>query len=112
MCHFSEVPGWTGRKSDPPPLTPGQEADFKVIRMSEGERKIGLSLKAMADSQEHDRLEDYRRRATAGSGLEAFAAAQRRSPGGLANIRPLRWRIMLYERVCGVDPGSLRRAKG
>src|SRR5580693_173827 len=71
LCHFSEVPGWTGRKSDPPPLTPGQEADFKVIRMNEEERKIGLSLKAMADSQEHDRLEDYRRRATAaGSGLE------------------------------------------
>ena len=55
------------------PLTPGQEADFKVIRMNEEERKIGLSLKAMADSAEHDRLEDYRRRATAaGSGLEGL----------------------------------------
>jgi len=71
LCHFSEVAGWTGRKSDPPPLTPGQETDFKVIRMNEEERKIGLSLKAMADSEEHDRLEDYRRRAAAaGSGLE------------------------------------------
>jgi hypothetical protein len=41
--------------------------------MNEQERKIGLSLKAMADSQEHDRLEDYRRRATAaGSGLEGL----------------------------------------
>jgi len=73
LCHFSEVPGWTGRKSDPPPLTPGEEADFKVIRMNEEERKIGLSLKAMADSQEHDRLEDYRKRAAAaGSGLESL----------------------------------------
>jgi small subunit ribosomal protein S1 len=71
LCHFSEVPGWTGRKSDPPPLTAGQELDFKVIRMNEGERKIGLSLKAMADSAEYERLEDYRRRgAAAGSGLE------------------------------------------
>ncbi len=71
LCHFSEVPGWTGRKSDPPPLTPGQEMDFKVIRMNEQERKIGLSLKAMADSEESQRLEDYRRRgAAASSGLE------------------------------------------
>jgi small subunit ribosomal protein S1 len=71
LCHFSEVPGWSGRKSDPPPLAPGQEADFKVIRMNEEERKIGLSLKAMADAEEHDRLGEYRRRATAaGSGLE------------------------------------------
>ena len=71
LCHFSEVPGWTGRKSDQSPLTPGQAADFKVIRMNEAERKIGLSLKAMADSEEYARLEDYRRRgAAAGSGLE------------------------------------------
>ena len=46
LCHFSEVPGWSGRKSDPPPLTPGEEMDFKIIRMNEAERKIGLSLKA------------------------------------------------------------------
>jgi len=71
LCHFSEVPGWTGRKSDPPPLAAGQELEFKVIRMNESERKIGLSLKAMADSAEYERLEDYRRRgAAAGSGLE------------------------------------------
>jgi small subunit ribosomal protein S1 len=71
LCHFSEVSGWTGRKSEPPPLVPGQTADFKVIRMNEAERKIGLSMKALADSQEYDRLDEYRRRAVAaGSGIE------------------------------------------
>jgi small subunit ribosomal protein S1 len=71
LCHFSEVPGWTGRKSEPPPLVPGQTADFKVIRMNEAERKIGLSMKALADSQEYDRLDEYRRRAVAaGTGIE------------------------------------------
>src|SRR5665213_1628174 len=64
LCHFSEVPGWSGRKSDPPPLNPGEDLEFKIVKMNEEERKIGLSLKAMADSEEHDRLEDYRRRAT------------------------------------------------
>ncbi len=67
LCHFSEVPGWSGRKSDPPPLTPGQEMDFKIIRMNEAERKIGLSLKAQADAQERTRLDEYQKRATAAS---------------------------------------------
>ncbi len=44
LCHFSEVAGYTGRKGDPAPLTVGVESDFKIIRMNEGERKIGLSL--------------------------------------------------------------------
>jgi len=71
LCHFSEVPGWSGRKSDPPPLTPGQQADFKIIRMNEAERKIGLSLKAQAEAEERSRLDEYQRRAAnAGSGLE------------------------------------------
>jgi small subunit ribosomal protein S1 len=70
LCHFSEVPGWSGRKSDPPPLTPGQEMDFKIIRMNEAERKIGLSLKAQADAEERGRLDEYQKRATAvSSGL-------------------------------------------
>lgn len=67
LCHFSEVPGWSGRKSDPAPLTPGQEMDFKIIRMNETERKIGLSLKAFAEEEERGRLDEYQRRAAAAS---------------------------------------------
>jgi len=67
LCHFSEVPGWSGRKSDPAPLIPGQEMDFKIIRMNEAERKIGLSLKAFADAEERGRLDEYQKRAAAAS---------------------------------------------
>ena len=71
LCHFSEVPGWSGRKSDPPPLVPGEARDFKVIRMNEAERKIGLSLKAQAEEVERTRLDEYSKRAAAASsGLE------------------------------------------
>lgn len=73
LCHFSEVPGWSGRKSDPPPLTPGQEMEFKIIRMNEAERKIGLSLKAFQEEEERGRLDEYQRRAAAASsGLEDY----------------------------------------
>jgi small subunit ribosomal protein S1 len=67
LCHFSEVPGWSGRKSDPAPLASGQEMAFKIIKMNEAERKIGLSLKALAAAEERGRLDDYQKRASAAS---------------------------------------------
>jgi small subunit ribosomal protein S1 len=65
LCHFSEVPGYTGRKSDVPPIAVGFESDFKIIKMNEAEKKIGLSLKAVSDDEERARLEDYQRQAAA-----------------------------------------------
>jgi small subunit ribosomal protein S1 len=50
LCHFSEVPGWSGRKTEPGPLNPGQEMEFKIVKMNEVEKKIGLSLKALAEA--------------------------------------------------------------
>src|SRR6201986_2714832 len=73
LCHLSEVPGGSGRKSAPAPLSPGQEMDFKIIRMNEAERKIGLSLKAFVEAGERGRLEEYQKRAAAAtSSLEDY----------------------------------------
>jgi small subunit ribosomal protein S1 len=65
LCHFSEVPGYSGRRSAEPPLAVGQEYDFKIIKMSEAEKKIGLSLKAVTHDEEKSRLADYQRQAAA-----------------------------------------------
>lgn len=66
LCHYSEIPGYTGRRgADEALLTVGQEMDFKIIKMSEAEKKIGLSLRALADDEERNRLEDYQRQAAA-----------------------------------------------
>jgi small subunit ribosomal protein S1 len=65
LCHFSEVPGYSGRRSEEPPVAVNQEYDFKIIKMSEAEKKIGLSLKAVSDDEEKNRLEDYQRQAAA-----------------------------------------------
>ncbi len=43
----------------------GEEYDFKIIKMNEAERKIGLSLRAVAEEEERARLEDYQRQAAA-----------------------------------------------
>jgi small subunit ribosomal protein S1 len=65
LCHYSEVPGYSGRKTDEIPVTVGQESDFKIIKMNESEKKIGLSLKAVTEDEERARLEDYQRQAAA-----------------------------------------------
>lgn len=65
LCHRSEIPGVSDRRSDEPALGIGEEFDFKIIKMSEAEKKIGLSLRAVAADEEKVRLEDYRRQAAA-----------------------------------------------
>jgi len=64
LCHNSEIPGATGRK-DEAPLPAGEEFDFKIIKLNEGEKKIGLSVRAVAEEEERTRLEDYQRQAAA-----------------------------------------------
>jgi small subunit ribosomal protein S1 len=81
LCHFSEVPGYSGRRSDPPPLAVAQECDFKVIKMSEAEKKIGLSIRAVADDEEKNRLEDYQRQAAAATTtIEEVMSLKDRNP--------------------------------
>jgi small subunit ribosomal protein S1 len=65
LCHRSEVPSAADRRSEDPALPIGEEHDFKVIKMNEAEKKIGLSLRALADDEERIRLEDYQRHASA-----------------------------------------------
>src|SRR5436190_1603895 len=66
LCHWSEVPGHVGRRlGEEPPIHVADEHDFKIIKMSEAEKKIGLSLRAVTDDEEKNRLEDYQRQAAA-----------------------------------------------
>jgi len=61
LCHRSEIPG----ASDQSPLPIGEEMDFKIVRLNEADKKIGLSVRALADDEERTRLEDYKRHAAA-----------------------------------------------
>jgi len=65
LCHNSEIPGAGEHSKDEPALPIGVEMDFKVIRMVESEKKIGLSARAVAEEEERTRLEDYQRQAAA-----------------------------------------------
>jgi small subunit ribosomal protein S1 len=82
LCHFSEVPGYTGRRgAEEPPVRVGDEFDFKIVKMSEAEKKIGLSLRAVTDDEEKNRLNDYQRKAAAAtSTIEEVLSLKDRTP--------------------------------
>src|SRR3984957_14953605 len=65
LSHRSEIPATSDRKHDESPLPIGEEIDFKVVRLNEAEKKIGLSVRALTDDEERTRLEDYQRHAAA-----------------------------------------------
>jgi len=69
LCHKSEIPPMPGSSSEgagaDTPLPIGEEYDFKIIKMNEADKKIGLSLRAVAEEEERTRLEDYQRQAAA-----------------------------------------------
>lgn len=65
LCHRSEVPDSNDRRPDEAVLPISEEFDFKIIKMSEAEKKIGLSIRAVAEDEEKTRLEDYQKQAAA-----------------------------------------------
>ncbi len=65
LCHRSEIPGAGDHRGEEPALPIGEEMDFKIVKLNEAEKKIGLSIRALADDEERTRLEDYQRHAAA-----------------------------------------------
>ena len=82
LCHNSEIPAMGDRRKDEPPLPIGTEYDFKIIKINEPEKKIGLSVRAVADDEEKTRLEDYQRQAAAAtSTIEEVMKVKERGEG-------------------------------
>jgi small subunit ribosomal protein S1 len=63
LCHNSEIPGAGQRPKGEPPLEIGKEYEFKIIRLSEAEKRIGLSIRALSADEERSRLIEYQRQA-------------------------------------------------
>jgi len=80
LCHKSEIPAMPDAVDGDSPLPLGEEYDFKVVKMNEAEKKIGLSLRAVAEDEERTRLEDYQRQAAAAT-MTMEEAMNRRAKG-------------------------------
>ena len=57
LCHNSEAVDANGQ---PLTLEPGQEHDFKIIKMSQEEKKVGLSIKAVGEEASRHEVEAYK----------------------------------------------------
>ena len=57
LCHNSEAVDANGQ---PLTLEPGQEHDFKIIKMNQEEKKVGLSIKAVGEEASRTELEAYK----------------------------------------------------
>lgn len=86
LCHRTEIPGETSKRrnkkhsgSEPPALLIGQEFDFKIIKMNEAQKRIGLSFRSVAEDDERNRLQDYKRQATAATSTVGDAIKQHKS---------------------------------
>ena len=61
LCHNSEALDGNGQ---PLHLEPGNEHDFKIIKMSPEDKKVGLSIKAVGDEASRSEVEAYKQPAS------------------------------------------------
>jgi small subunit ribosomal protein S1 len=57
LCHVSEATDATGAAAN---LEQGQEHDFKIIKMNQEEKKVGLSLRTVGDEPTRKEVEAYK----------------------------------------------------
>ena len=86
LCHRSEINIETPKRrgaplapQEGPELPVGEEFDFKIIKMNEGQKRIGLSLKAVGEEDERVRLGDYQRQAAAATSTVGDVIKQHKS---------------------------------
>jgi small subunit ribosomal protein S1 len=68
LCHISEIEGRRNREKEAPSpkathpslLAPGREYDFKIVKMSPEQHKVGLSFRAAAKQAERREMDEYR----------------------------------------------------
>ncbi len=86
LCHKSEIALELGggRSStrqaggEEAVLPIGEEFDFKIIKMNEAQKRIGLSQRAINDDDERDRLQHYKRQAAVATSTVGHAMKQHR----------------------------------
>ncbi len=83
LCHRSELTGHLERDrpakhaaAEESLLPVGEEFEFKVIKMNEAQKRIGLSLREIHEEVERHRLDDYQRQAAVATSTVGEAIKQ------------------------------------
>jgi small subunit ribosomal protein S1 len=65
LCHNSEAVDENGTQLH---LEPGQEQEFKIIKMNQDEKKVGLSIRAVGEEASRQEVESYKHPASSTGG--------------------------------------------
>ncbi len=74
LCHNSEAVDQHGAQVK---LEPGQEFDFKILKMNPGEKKVGLSLRAVGEEATRADVEAYKHPSSSTTTLEELMTWKR-----------------------------------
>ncbi|WP_052200552.1 30S ribosomal protein S1 [Terriglobus sp. TAA 43] len=64
LCHVSEAVDETGKQAE---LQVGSEHEFKIVKMSPDEKKVGLSLRGIGEEASREEVESYKTPSTSSS---------------------------------------------
>ncbi len=78
LCHNSEA---VDDKGQPVALEPGTEFDFKIIKMNQDEKKVGLSIKAVGEEASRQEVESYKHPASSTSSTIGELISWKRAGG-------------------------------
>ncbi len=85
LCHSSEIQAAGKGKKGPDPepeetlLNLGEEYQFKIIKMNEAQKRVGLSIRALGQEEERSRLGSYQRQAVAATSTVGEAIRKHKS---------------------------------
>ena len=78
LCHNSEAVDDKGQQVH---LEPGTEFDFKIIKMNQDEKKVGLSIKAVGEEASRQEVESYKHPASSTSSTIGELISWKRAGG-------------------------------
>ena len=93
LCHISEAVNEQGKQTT---LEVGSEHEFKIVKMSPEEKKVGLSLRGIGEEASREEVEHYKA-PTPGSSSSSSSSSSSTTLGEPAQLEALR-AIKRYQR--------------
>ncbi len=90
LCHVSEAVDETGKQIS---LEVGDEHEFKIVKMNQEEKKVGLSIKAIGEEATRAEVESYKESSKSGKGGKGQGSSSSSANAGSTTLGDLlRWK--------------------
>jgi small subunit ribosomal protein S1 len=86
LCHVSEAVDETGKQIN---LNVGDEHEFKIVKMNQDEKKVGLSIRAVGEEASRAEVESYKEQFSGGGGNKGKGGSSKSSGSGSSSTTTL-----------------------